>query len=122
MSKKPLPVHPTRAVSLRRARDMRKVPTDAERRLWYYLRNRQADNFKFRRQHLVGSFIVDFCCIDKKLVIELDGEQHLGDLQYDQRRSEVLTKSGYRVIRFWNVEVLTNPKAVLERIEVELAG
>jgi hypothetical protein len=60
----PLRIHPTRESSIRHAREMRKEPTDAERRLWSYLRNRQTANFKFRRQHPIGSFIVDFCCIE----------------------------------------------------------
>ena len=99
---------------------MRKNPTDAERRLWSYLRGRQGNGFKFRRQHPIGPFIVDFCCIEKKLVIELDGEQHLDAQQYDASRTEQLQKEGYRVIRFWNVAVLTNIAAVLEQISVEL--
>jgi very-short-patch-repair endonuclease len=118
--KPPLQIHPTRASSIRDARQMRKNPTDAERRLWSYLRGRQGNGFKFRRQHPIGPFIVDFCCIEKKLVIELDGEQHLDAQQYDASRTEQLQKEGYRVIRFWNVAVLTNIAAVLEQISVEL--
>ena len=73
-----------------RAREMRRDSTDAERRLWSYLRGRQLENFKFRRQHPIGPFIVDFCCIEVKLVVELDGSQHEVDQQYDARRTGVL--------------------------------
>jgi very-short-patch-repair endonuclease len=100
---------------------MRKAPSDAERRLWSCLRNRQLGNFKFRRQHPIGPFIVDFCCIEKSLVIELDGEQHLTAEQYDGRRSEFLGQRGYRVIRFWNSAVLTGIEAVLEQVQIDLS-
>jgi len=100
---------------------MRRDSTDAERRLWSYLRGRQLENFKFRRQHPIGPFIVDFCCIEKKLVIELDGGQHLDDQQYDARRTNLLAQSGYRVVRFWNGDVLSNIAGVLEQIGSELS-
>jgi len=117
----PLRIHPTRESSIRHAREMRKAPSDAERRLWSCLRNRQLGNFKFRRQHPIGPFIVDFCCIEKSLVIELDGEQHLTAEQYDGRRSEFLAQRGYRVIRFWNSAVLTGIEAVLEQVQIDLS-
>ena len=78
-------------------------------------------NFKFRRQHPIGPFIVDFCCSEKKLVIELDGSQHEDELAYDARRSQFLKEQGYRVLRFWNGEALTATGSVLERIALELA-
>src|SRR5690242_17101554 len=93
-----------------RARALRLAQTEVERRLWQRLRNRQLSGFKFRRQHPVGPYITDFFCVDARLVIELDGSQH-GDqrgLQADERRTEYLKEQGYRVLRFWNEEVLNN--------------
>src|SRR5271165_2158590 len=106
--KPPLRIHPTSESSIRHAREMRRDSTDAERRLWAYLHGRQLENFKFRRQHPIGPFIVDFCCIEKKLVIELDGGQHLDYQQYDARRTGVMEERGYSVIRFGNGDVLAN--------------
>jgi very-short-patch-repair endonuclease len=119
--KPPLRIHPLSDASVRHAREMRRDPTDAERKLWSSLRNRQIANLKFRRQHPMGPFIVDFCCIEKKLVIELDGSQHSDDQQYDLRRTEALRELGYRVIRFWNVDVLKNIEGVVEQIGLELS-
>ena len=90
--------------------------TDAESKLWARLRARQLCNVKFRRQHAIGPFIADFCAVERGLVIELDGGQHATQAQPDQRRSAYLERSGYRVLRFWDNEVLMNMEAVLERI------
>ncbi len=117
----PLQIHPTRESSIRHAREMRKEPTDAERRLWSYLRGRRFDNFKFRRQHPIGPFIVDFCCVQKKLIVELDGGQHEEDQQYYERRSAYLGERGFRVIRFWNGEVFQGIEGVLEQIGIALS-
>jgi very-short-patch-repair endonuclease len=90
------------------ARELRKRSTDAERLLWHHLRSRQLDGHKFRRQQPLGRFIVDFVCLEKRLVIELDGGHHGGPRQakFDLQRSEWLIQQGFRVIRFWDHEVL----------------
>ncbi len=95
------------------ARKLRKNMTDAERLLWRYFRNRQLGGYKFRRQRPIGSYIVDFVCLEKKLVVEVDGGQHAGQLELDAKRSGYLEDKGYRVLRFWNNEVLTETESVL---------
>jgi very-short-patch-repair endonuclease len=91
-----------------RARGLRKIATDAEQLLWRHLRSRQLDGHKFRRQQPLGRFIVDFVCLEKRLVVELDGGHHNEPRQqmYDLQRSEWLKERGFRVIRFWDDEVL----------------
>src|SRR5258708_30963933 len=89
--------------------------TDAERRLWALLRGRRLQSYKFRRQHPVGPFILDFVCIEHQLVIEADGGQHADNPQ-DQRRTRWLAKQGWRVARFWNNEILSNPRGLAETI------
>ncbi|MBI1977746.1 MAG: endonuclease domain-containing protein [Candidatus Omnitrophica bacterium] len=93
------------------ARKLRVEQTDAEHKLWNYLRNRQISNLKFRRQHVIGSYIMDFCCIEKKLVIEVDGGHHAEGKQLlkDEKRTAYLVQMGYQVLRFWDHEVLPNP-------------
>ena len=95
------------------ARKLRKNMTNAERLLWRHLRNRQLGGYKFRRQRPIGSYIVDFVCLEKKLVVEVDGGQHAGQLELDAKRSGYLEDKGYRVLRFWNNEVLTETESVL---------
>ena len=90
--------------------------TDAERLLWSHLRNRELGGFKFRRQHPVGPFIVDFICVDKNVVIEVDGGQHDENKELDIQRSAYLNNMGYKVFRFWNNEVMQETEAVLEAI------
>src|SRR5829696_3454738 len=87
------------------ARDLRAKGTLAEALLWASLRDRRLDGMKFRRQHPVGSFVVDFCCAERRLVIELDGEIHAKQRQQDTEREAVLALAGYRVIRFPNQSV-----------------
>ena len=99
------------------ARRLRRTQTNAEHLLWTHLRARGFRGLKFRRQHPVGPYIVDFCCIDRKLIVELDGSQHLETARYDVRRTQFLNTHGYRVIRFWNHEVLTSMEYVLEKLE-----
>jgi very-short-patch-repair endonuclease len=99
-----------------RARQLRRDQTDAEQTLWAHLRDRQLCGAKFRRQHPVGPFVADFCCPQRKLVVELDGGQHAAEVAADQKRSRFLEVQGYRVLRFWNHDVLGNTEAVLERI------
>ena len=98
------------------AKRLRCGQTDAERKLWMHLRSRQMNGFKFRRQHLIGRYIVDFCSPERHLVVELDGGHHTGQTHTDQRRTEYLTRLGYRVLRFWDHEVLVDTEAVIQRI------
>lgn len=99
-----------------RARELRRPPTPAEHNLWQYLSGRQASGYKFRRQHPIGHFIVDFYCAAAKLVIEIDGEIHMEQVEYDQARTDWLESQGYRVIRFTNREVDEAPIIVVETI------
>jgi len=101
------------------ARSLRQRSTDAERVLWHHLRNRHLAGAKFRRQHPIGRFVVDFLCLELGLIVELDGGQHL-DSEADKQRDDWLNKEGYRVLRFWNNEVLKNTNAVLERVMLEI--
>jgi len=98
------------------AKALRKQMTEAERRLWRHLRNRELGGWKFRRQYPVGPYIVDFICIEKNLVIEVDGGKHAENEDLDIQRSEYLNNMGYRVFRFWNNQVLQETEAVLEMI------
>ncbi len=99
-----------------RARELRRNETDAEHRLWMRLRASQLEGAKFRRQHPIGPFIGDFCCVERKLVVELDGGQHADDMARDEKRTAWLAGQGFSVLRFWDHEVLQNMDAVLERI------
>ncbi len=90
--------------------------TDAERLLWYHLRNRNLRGWKFRRQHPVGPFIVDFICAEKNFIIEVDGGQHTVNVAQDNQRALFLQEQGYQILRFWNNEVLQETEAVLTRI------
>jgi very-short-patch-repair endonuclease len=96
--------------------------TDAERLLWSHLRNRELGGWKFRRQHSVGPFIVDFICPEKNVVIEVDGGQHDENKELDEQRSAFLNKMGYKVFRFWNNEVMQETEAVLDSILAILAN
>ncbi|MGB7292739.1 MAG: endonuclease domain-containing protein [Thermodesulfobacteriota bacterium] len=103
-----------------RARNLRKNPTEAERKLWAHLRLRQIGGYKFRRQHPLGPFIVDFVCIEKRLIVEVDGGQHDEKRFYDAKRNEWLEEREFKVIRFWNNEVLRDIEIVTEVIANEL--
>src|SRR5260221_13264496 len=92
-------------VLLERARAMRHEPAPAEKTLWRCLRSRQLNGLKFRRQHPIGPFIVDFVCLELKLIVELDGDSHAEQLAYDGDRTRWLEKNGYRVIRYFNHDV-----------------
>ena len=94
--------------------------TDAERVLWSSLRGRRMVGNKFRRQHLFNDFILDFVCLEKKLVIEVDGGQHAERQVADKVRSDKLVNAGFRILRFWNHEVLGNIESVKKRIWLEL--
>ena len=99
-----------------RARALRKNPTDAENKLWLHLRLRQIEGYKFRRQQPIGIYIVDFACMEEKLIVELDGGQHSERINCDSRLTAWLRSQGYRVLRFWNNEVLENIEVVLDVI------
>ena len=102
------------------ATELRHNMTDAEYALWYHLRNKLFCGIRFNRQVIIGHYIVDFCSRKLKLVIELDGIQHVEQEQYDLERTKFLTAQGYKVIRFWNDEVLKDIDNVLEAIYVEI--
>lgn len=98
------------------ARVLRKNPTESERTLWKHLRLRQLEGWKFRRQHPLGPYIVDFVCLEKRLVIELDGGQHSEQTLYDTERTAWLETQGFQVLRFWNNQVLQETEVVKEVI------
>jgi very-short-patch-repair endonuclease len=97
------------------ARAMRRAPTDAERKLWRALRDRRIQALKFRRQAPIGGYIADFLCLEHRLVVEVDGAQH-ADNRRDAARDAWLAREGYRILRFWNLEVLTARESVLATI------
>ncbi len=101
------------------AKSLRQKETEAEKKLWSFLRNRQLNGKKFRRQHAFGVFILDFYCHECKLVIELDGSVHKGSInrQYDEARTSYLKENGITVIRFYNSEVMKNIEGVLGKIK-----
>ena len=99
-----------------RAKDLRRDQTPAERQLWTHLRGKQLGGFRFRRQHPIGPFIVDFCCLRPRLVIEIDGDSHAEQVKYDEARTAYLEEHGYAVIRFTNEDVLRRFEGVLAEI------
>ena len=102
-------------MSRRQAKVLRANMTDAERRLWYFLRAHRFAGMKFRRQALIGRYVVDFASLQRNLIIEVDGGQHAGS-ESDEQRTRWLEDQGFRVLRFWNNEVLGNIGSVLEVI------
>ncbi|MGH8059611.1 MAG: endonuclease domain-containing protein, partial [Candidatus Entotheonellia bacterium] len=96
--------------------ELRKHPTEAERTLWQHLRLRQLGGHRFRRQHPLGPYIVDLVCLEKQLVVELDGGQHSAQASYDAERSAWLEARGFRILRFWNDQVLKEIEVVKEVI------
>ena len=98
------------------AKQLRKRSTDAELKLWYFLRNRQMQGHKFRRQHPLPPYIADFVCLERKLIVELDGGQHVELAVKDAARTKVLEAQGFRVIRFWDDDVLLRSDVVLQEI------
>lgn len=97
---------------------LRRESSKVEQRLWFHLRNKQFYGLKFRRQYGIGSFVVDFCCIEKKLVIEIDGDSHFGNSAEakDHTRSQYIENLGFRIMRFSNSYVMTNITGVLEEL------
>ena len=107
---------------LHRAKTLRKTMTDAEMALWYHLRGHRFAGVKFKRQKPIGPFIVDFVALEHHLVIEVDGGQHADDASGDRQRDAWLAAHGYRVLRFWNHQVLQELPAVLERINAVVSS
>lgn len=107
----------------RRAKELHRNMTPAEVRLWSRLRAHQLEGIHFRNQHAIGNYIVDFCAPRKKIIIELDGSQHLEQEEYDRARTEYLQSKGYKVLGFWNNQVVNDIdgviRAIIEAIEPE---
>lgn len=97
------------------ARRLRRSATEAERGLWAALRDRRLAGFRFRRQHPVRGFVLDFACTKYRIAIEADGSQHV-DSQSDDRRTAILERDGWRVLRFWNNDILADTRSVLDAI------
>ena len=98
------------------AEQLHRNMSPAETKLWKHLRSHQMSDVHFRNQHAIGNYIVDFCAPRKKLIIELDGSQHLEQKEYDEERTKYLEARGYRVLRFWNNEIMNNTEAVVKVI------
>jgi very-short-patch-repair endonuclease len=124
MSKHALPKPPLDPNTLTFARNLRQSSTDSEQLLWRLLRNRRLAGYKFRRQHPVPPYVLDFYCDAVKLAIELDGGQHNTDeaRAHDEIRTSFLASRGIHVLRFWNDIVLTETEAVLERVHNSLTA
>ena len=101
---------------LNNAKTLRSHQTDAEQQLWHQLRAHRFMGLKFKRQKPIGHYIVDFICIEYQLIIEVDGGQHIDQMEYDDERTAWLESEGFMVLRFWNHEVLQEMDGVLERI------
>ena len=99
-----------------RAKQLHRNMTEAEARLWKYLRAHRMGDVHFRNQHAIGNYIVDFCAPRRKIIIELDRSQHLEQEEYDEERTEFLKSNGYKVLRFWNNDVKNNVDSVLTMI------
>ena len=115
-----MPAKRSNSKTMRRAGELRKEPTPAEQKLWAYLRGNRLNGVNFRRQHAIGNFIVDFVSIKNKLVIELDGSQHLDQEEYDAERTAYLESQGYKVIRFWNNQIMNDINGAVRSIEIAL--
>ena len=103
-------------------RKLRALQTEAEKKIWSRLRNRQLAGFKFRRQYPIPPYIVDFVCLEARLILEIDGGQHALRQDADERRTAALESRGFQVVRFWNNEVLSTTDAVLDRVLQVLAN
>jgi very-short-patch-repair endonuclease len=103
-------------MNTKRAQELRKNLTDAEQHLWRILKRHQIAGVKFRRQQPLGSFIVDFVCFERRLIVEVDGGQHAEQVPYDEQRTGWLEAQGYCVLRFWNNDVLANAEGVADAI------
>ena len=105
---------------LHRAWELRREITPAETRLWMYLRTLRVQGIHFRRQHAIGPYVTDFCAPGHHLVIELDGSQHLDQEEPDKERTAYLRAQGYRVVRFWNDQVMNDVEGVMRAIGTAL--
>ncbi len=103
------------------AKILRRTMTDAEQKLWYFLRAHRFMGKKFKRQKPLGRYVVDFVCLEEKLIIELDGGQHADSLEYDRERDSWLRSQGYTVLRFWNNQLMNETESVLEQIRLTLS-
>jgi very-short-patch-repair endonuclease len=108
--------HEERAETDQRAKELRQQMSNVEWRLWHQLKGRQLLGRKFRRQFPIGPYFADFACLDAKLVVEVDGEQHEFQRPYDARRDRLLREHGFRVLRFWEWEIDENIEGVIETI------
>jgi very-short-patch-repair endonuclease len=115
----PSPLSMERAMT---RREFRRHSTEAEKKLWNLLRSRSLAKYKFRRQHPIGIFVADFCCLEKRLVIELDGSVHQTRKAEDVKRTHLLEDKGFQVIRFWNSDVISNPEHVSSVINKALGS
>jgi very-short-patch-repair endonuclease len=108
----------------KRSRHLRKEQTHSEDKLWQALRRKQIQDVRFRRQVSLGPYFVDFVCLKARLVIEVDGVTHITaeEIAYDKRRTQWLKSQGFKVIRFWNLDVLTNLDRVIEQIDIEVSA
>lgn len=104
------------------AKSLRRTMTDAEQKLWYHLRAHRFMGRKFKRQKPLGHYVVDFVCLEEKLVIELDGGQHAENVEYDKERDAWLHSEGYKVLRFWNNQLMNETDSVLEQIRLALSS
>ncbi|GIL06493.1 MAG: DNA methylase [Betaproteobacteria bacterium] len=111
---------PTNAIIVARA--LRRSSTDAERLLWSKLRDRRLNGYKFKRQVPIGRYVADFVCLERMLIVEVDGGQHADRVASDRERTKELEALGYRVLRFWNNEVMGNLQGVQQTILRELAA
>jgi very-short-patch-repair endonuclease len=107
--------HQATQAARQNAKSLRTDMTDAERRIWSRLRREQL-GCRFRRQHPIGGYVVDFACLEPKLIVEIDGSQHMDQISYDERRTAWLAQHGFRVLRFWSNDALSQTDAVVEQI------
>ena len=109
---RPVPNSQDRVDQLRFARQLRHNATEAEQLLWKHLRRKQLSGMRFRRQHPIGPYVADFACLKERLIIELDGGQHSDSSQYDSQRDVYLAERGFRVLRFWDYQVMEDMDSV----------
>jgi very-short-patch-repair endonuclease len=115
-----MPLKNTTPKMMRRAGELRRDQTEAEAKLWSRLRAHRVNGVQFRRQHAIGNYIVDFCSPRRKLIIEVDGSQHLEQSEYDLERTKYFESKGYRILRFWNDQVLKDTDTVMNVIWNEI--
>lgn len=115
-----MPARRTTPKGYENARKLRKVLTPAERKLWACISNRKLKGVKFRKQHAIGNYVPDFCAIKERLIIELDGSQHLEQQEYDEERTKYFETFGYQVIRFWNNQIMNDIDGVILAITYAL--